>query len=93
MERNREREGKRRKRSEKEGNGEESREEGKRGKRRGIPLITTLNCYMQFYRLENTAEFKRGSKDGTIAQERMKKTTHVNIIEICNNSDYDFKDS
>ena len=48
---------------------------------------------MQFYRLDETDEFKRGFKAETIAQEIIKKAMSVDIIETCNTSDYDFKDS
>ena len=46
-----------------------------------------------YFDLQKTPEYKRGLEYEIIAQNIIKKYEKVDIIETCNNSDYDFKDS
>jgi hypothetical protein len=49
---------------------------------------------MKYYNLEDTHEYKNiGLPMEIQAQQIIKKALSVDIIETCNNSDYDFKDS
>ena len=48
---------------------------------------------MTYYNLQDTPEYKKGATYEQIAQNIIKKYEKVDIIETCNNSDYDFKDS
>ena len=48
---------------------------------------------MTYYNLQDTPEYKKGATYEKIAQNIIKKYEKVDIIETCNNSDYDFKDS
>ena len=46
-----------------------------------------------YFDLQKTPEYKMGFEYEKIAQNIIKKYEKVDIIETCNNSDYDFKDS
>ena len=49
---------------------------------------------MQYYNLQETPEYKNiGQPMEQIAQQIIKNAMSVDIIQTCNNSDYDFKDS
>ena len=48
---------------------------------------------MVYYNLPDTPEFKAGLEYEIKAQNIIKQFEKVDIIETCNNSDYDFKDS
>ena len=48
---------------------------------------------MVYYNLPDTPEYKAGVEYEIKAQNMIKKCENVDIIETCNNSDYDFKDS
>ena len=45
------------------------------------------------YNLHETKEYKKGFPYEIKAQNIIKQKEQVDIIETCNNSDYDFKDS
>ena len=46
-----------------------------------------------YFDLQKTPEYKKGATYEIKAQNIIKKYEKVDIIETCNNSDYDFKDS
>ena len=48
---------------------------------------------MIYYNLPDTPEYKKGATYEVKAQNIIKQFEKVDIIETCNNSDYDFKDS
>ena len=48
---------------------------------------------MIYYNLQQTPEYKKGATYEIKAQTIIKQFEKVDIIETCNNSDYDFKDS
>ena len=48
---------------------------------------------MVYYNLQDTAEYKKGLTYEIKAQNIIKQFEKVDIIETCDNSDFDFKDS
>ena len=48
---------------------------------------------MVYFNLQEAPEYKRGLEYEIKAQHVIKKIEKVDIIETCNNSDYDFRDS
>ena len=46
-----------------------------------------------YFDLQKTPEYKKGATYEVKAQNIIKQFEKVDIIELCNNSDFDFKDS
>ena len=56
--------------------------------------ICLVKHYMSYFNLEETHEYKNIGLPAEIkAREIIKKVMNVEIKEVCNNADYDFKDS